>query len=137
MTPSRMDPIVFDLYDGAYGPTLRIDVHTTPQALVVNETLRRLASKPGVKIPVHESDSYSLSGVELVSLESTEAEPVGSRIQRPQSATLQWAMGQDEWRRCLALAEHLFDLERPGHQYLTTQGRDDVVVELAYRESRG
>lgn len=141
-------PVVLDLYQGAYGPTLRIDTHDLEQLLRVINLFEALASRT-----VEEADFLRLVAPEIggVSdlLMSCVSEPqektlfVGSV--GPQGADLRWRGTPDYWQECLEKAQVLVAVGKPGHkyltakgghQYLTIEGVDDALVELCYLETQ-
>jgi hypothetical protein len=48
--------------------------------------------------------------------------------------TFRWRQSKDGWRQCAYLVKGLLQGSGRGHQYLTTEGVDDALIELAYRE---
>ena len=48
--------------------------------------------------------------------------------------TFRWMQSKDSWLQCAGLVKGLLRGSGRGHQYLTTEGVDDALIELAYRE---
>jgi hypothetical protein len=134
----RTGPIVVDLYAGAYGPTLRIDTQT-PEALVaVRDLLRRLSEGVTARHELAEDGRFALTHVANVEL-MVATEGLGLRRFKGRGGrdSIRWVLDRDGWRTRVGLVGGLLEASRPGHQYLTTEGEDDVLVELAYREVQG
>jgi hypothetical protein len=47
-----------------------------------------------------------------------------------------WTLNRAGWGECCELSEAVFKTQEPGHQYLSRERVDEVLVELAYREAR-
>jgi hypothetical protein len=54
----------------------------------------------------------------------------------PKGPVFRWSDGREGWLECTEKAELMVVDSRPGHQYLTTEGIDDALVELCYLEYR-
>lgn len=50
------------------------------------------------------------------------------------NASFEWAMTSREWEKAAGLVDGLLENNKPGNQYLTQEGVDDALVELAFME---
>jgi len=46
-----------------------------------------------------------------------------------------WSRSPSGWQLCVELIAPIVENDQPGHQYLTTEGVDDAVIEVAYMEN--
>jgi hypothetical protein len=132
--------IAVDLYDGAYGPTLRIDAQTQEALVAVRELLRGLSEGTAERHELAADGRFALSGVGNMELMvGSGSRGLGLRRTKglPGGDSIRWVLDRDGWRTLVGLVGGLLQASRPGHQYLTTEGEDDVLVELAYREGPG
>jgi len=129
---------VIDLYQGAYGRTIRLatDEEATLQALrrvflqlargrqgpfELGETIfPRVDQRTRIKI-------YA----DFIERERTKT-LVEERAANP--PTFRWTQSKDGWRQCAYLVKPLLRGRGRGHQYLTRERVDDALIELAYRE---
>jgi hypothetical protein len=133
------DNDIVALYDGAYGRTIRlaIDREATLQRLKAiflslaegDQTHVELVS---AVFPLNDQAASIVIDAVLVEDESGAALTV-QRGAEPAAAFL-WALSRAGWLRCAGLVEGLLDHGEPSHQYLTEEGVDDALIELAYRE---
>lgn len=133
----KNDHVAVDLYDGAYGPTLRIDTQTAAALVVVRDLLRGLSEGAAARYDLAEDARFALTGVASVELTvAAGARRVGLRKSSAGRGlpSIRWNLDSEGWRSCVGLVGGLLEASRPGHQYLTTEGEDDVLVELAFRE---
>ncbi|MDF0643090.1 MAG: hypothetical protein P0111_03595 [Nitrospira sp.] len=136
---NRTIKILVDYYDGAYGPTIRIDTKSMEELVKVKELLSRL-TLTDKEIDISTSDLFTLKGVESLILKRVP--PASNRekaLERynPDSLAFEWALASEGWERCVGLVEGLINHNSPAHQYLTREGFDDALIELAFQESAG
>jgi hypothetical protein len=138
-TGSMSNLITVDLYDGAYGPTIRVDVQARAGLLFLRDAVKALADGSGSNFEIVSGDRFALSGVAAVHMAAVEDDAgLGfRRMVQGKSPTFTWTLDRDAWRRCLGLVDGLVVANRPGHQYLTAEGEDDALVELAFMEGPG
>jgi hypothetical protein len=131
--------IAVDLYDGAYGPTLRIDVGERTALQFLRDALKGMAEGTVPAFDIVPGDRFELSGIGGVHLAVAKDDGFEGlrRKTRGATPTFTWNLEKDEWRRCLALIDGLLEANGPGHQYLTTEGEDDALVEVAFLEGSG
>jgi len=136
---NRINKILVDYYDGAYGPTLRIDTKSMDELIKVKELLSRMALTDK-EVDISRSDLFTLTGLEsLIMKRVPPASKQEKDLQRsdPDSLAFEWAMSSEGWERCVGLVEGLIKHNAPAHQYLTREGFDDALIELAFLESAG
>lgn len=131
--------ILLDYYSGAYGPTLRIGVPSIEALKRLEELFLKLAETNG-----HVADFARLNNVRVLGLDhfllcSTPNTPESEKKLKRVSSDMtkpgfEWAMSPNEWKRVASLIGSLLEKKSPGHQYLTKEGVDDALVELAFRE---
>lgn len=129
-------PLLVDYYPGAYGPTIHV-------ALKSHEHLTRLLR---IFQPLAESETevnlHALPEVQLSNLQQFELSSTPGDDTAPKSLTLvtgnggkaRWTQSQNAWARTIRLVEIFMKDNTSGHQYLTKEGIDDAIVEVAYRE---
>jgi hypothetical protein len=130
-------PILVDFYEGAYGPTIRIDMRTREDLLVLDELFGNLASDVDKEFDLARSTRFRLGSIVSLSLRSVAKQPPTAlevSYTTPAGASFRWSNNCDEWRDCKAKVEALLASALPGHQYLTAEGRDDALVELSFLE---
>lgn len=124
-------------YDGAYGPTLRIEANTRFLVDRFAKTLALLAKGQLRRIELADARyarTTDVGSVEL--LLAGGREPVGLfRLDESQgSPRFRWSDTSDGWQSCLELVEPFLQSFEPGHAYLTRETTADVLVEFTYGE---
>jgi hypothetical protein len=134
MTTSQKGLLV-DYYMGAYGPTLRFDATTPEDLALIRETIGALLTGRSKEIDISSDPRFSLSRFAFLKLRIGKSgdEKHLRKLESAQGKGFVWELDSDGWRDCLDLIEGLFE-GGPGHQYLTREGVDDALVELAYKE---
>lgn len=132
-------PVALDLYEGAYGPTLRVETHVPEELLSVADLFEALASGTLAEADFSRLLADEVGGVSSLLMscvpESQEKQLfVGAA--GPQGASVRWRGTPAYWRECLEKARALAAGQKPGHQYLTAEGVDDALVELCYQETQ-
>jgi hypothetical protein len=137
-----MGPVFLAAYDGAYGPTVRVDVLDHNGLARIINVFRGLASTA-------EASTESLDlvrepwvttetlGALVLRCESRQRMPQRTLRKQPGSTGLPcytWTLDRDGWEHAASLLQGLLDHGGPAHQYLTHEGIDDAIVEVAYRE---
>lgn len=134
MSSTSQPPFVEgDYYEGAFGPTILL-VLTSREAVAwlrrVFEGLAeidvgsalRFDTRPEVEI-----------GAAVTGLFMRRVERAPERhLERQSDGSLMWSCTAEGWRIASLLLEPL--LNRPGHQYLTSETDDDAIVEITFGE---
>ncbi len=130
--------IVLDLYQGAYGPTLRIDTHDPEELRKVVELFEALATQATEEVDVLRSVIAEAGGVSrllMSRVSKSRLKTLTAGALGPQGTELRWSGTSEYWQECLEKAQVLVADGESGHQYLTIEGVDDVLVELCYLET--
>jgi hypothetical protein len=130
-------PIRVVFYAGAYGPTLRVCIDSARQL----ERVKRMFSRFAHARLTDGEFAALVNGATYEQLSSWKIELVQRGLPRkglvkvsassPAPAFV-WSLPPDGWRLCLELIDAFGTAA--GHQYLTTEGVDDALVEVAYLE---
>jgi hypothetical protein len=131
--------IVVDYYQGAYGPTIRIDIQTRENLVKLKDIFLQLA-----KSKKETTDLVTLKSVNATGLKQLILKVISSNQEREKKLKLEegstgnvafsWSMSSAGWQRCAGLMDGLLEPDRPGHQYLTEEDIDDALVEVAFKE---
>ena len=132
--------ILVDYYDGAYGATIRIDGQVREALIKVRKIFADLAEGKIDQISLREVEAVTMKGIEDLCLRSV---PEGKESRKTLElvggslghALFRWSRSPSGWQVCVELIEPLIERAKPGHQYLTAEGVDDAVVEVAYMEN--
>jgi hypothetical protein len=131
--------IIIDLYNGAYGPTLRIDTQEREELAFLMAMFKDLTTGAVQEVVVAEGEAFAASGLDALTLRLDERKTRGKRLKCAKAGgrvEYEWTLDSESWRDCLALTGRLFKDGEPAHQYLSLEGVDELLVELAYREPR-
>ena len=137
--PARNNVVILDFYQGAYGPTIRIDVQDVASLIKIKELFLELAISARKKTDLAELPWIKASGLrQLVLTQAPEREGcvknLALRKDKDGSIALEWSLSSSGWKRCAGLIDGLIRLNSPAHQYLTEEGIDDAIIEIAFRE---
>jgi hypothetical protein len=130
--------VLLAYYDGAYGPTLRIDVQSLEDLTAIRQVFGGLASGD-----IREADFVRALNCRLDSMHSLIVRSVlhrASKVLRldhleSTGPSFLWSNTAEDWVDCAEMADVLLKHNTPGHQYLTSEGVDDALVELCYLEA--
>ncbi|HKR22729.1 MAG TPA: hypothetical protein VJS17_09050 [Pyrinomonadaceae bacterium] len=137
MNDTKEAVILVDLYAGAYGPTIRIILNTRQQLESFLDKLRSLASNEDVTIALEQLSNFALSGIGsfvLQTVPSIPALPKHLTVSGDHNPSIVWKQTRQEWKRAAGLIEVFTTSDEAGHHYLTDEGIDDALVEVAYQE---
>jgi len=130
--------IVLDYYEGAYGPTIRIDVQSVGALVKIKDFIQQLAESRISSINLTEAEGIKAAGFSKiifeVSLDNKAEEKLLLRKNGSEGIIINWAMFPASWERVHGLVSGLLECGCPAHQYLTKEGVDNVIVELAFME---
>jgi hypothetical protein len=134
--------IVLDYYPGAYGPTIRLGVRSLPALGTLKDLFLSMAEGKVHQLVFEEmlpARRMDLGSLTLRRLPDDQEEH-GTSITRVTLGTerdkpcFEWIRTSQGWRRCAGLVEGLINYAKPGHQYLSEEGRDNIVIELSFQE---
>lgn len=123
---------------GAYGPTLAIvpgDLHelVAIRKLFADLALGRILAADFLQSLNCQSDSVGALVLRVVSKDVPGA--FTSHRSSRLGPDFWWSNTLEGWQDCADLTEALVLSDSPGHQYLTHEGADDILVELNFRET--
>lgn len=131
--------ILLDYYDGAYGPTIRIDVQSIETLVRIKNLFLQLAESRGY--PVNLAEINNVKAIRLNQLilswvpdDQHAKKKLTLASNSMTGAVFEWTMSSDSWKRAAGLVDGLLERGSSGHQYLTQEGVDDAIVELAFME---
>ena len=135
--------VVIDYYEGAYGPTLRIDVQAADRLVLLRGLLLSLAESAEREIRLNEIPWVSsrpkvkIAVLMMTGNNGTEKPNLKVRAEGSDGVSISWSGSPAYWKRCAGLVDGLLKYApRPGHQYLTNETTDGILVELAFMETR-
>ena len=127
---------VIDYYQGAYGPTLRIDVQILDWLLFFRDSIIQLM---GDKISY--IDFLNFQNIEITNIYSFKLYKINKSIypsivkshDKNNNLIFTWYLTLDQLYHITGLIDRLLENENPGHQYLTNE-EEGILIELAYKE---
>jgi|SRR5262252_5300418 len=132
----RDGDIVVSLYDGAYGPTLRIDLQSLAHVELLSAPLRSLRDGTHASVILSAGGSWAFDGLSELVLTTDPRAVAGARaIRAGTGIRIDWQMSVDGWDLCVGLLDAFAD-DEAGHQYLTEERKAHVLVVAAFREPR-
>lgn len=129
--------IVVSYYVDSIGPTIRIDIESLTDLLLVKGLFQKLAEGTSYEVNLHDLRNTAMMGIEGLTLKLVPKEErrtlkrVGDQTGRP---VFIWSRTREGWDDCVALIDGLAASESPGHQYLTQEGIDSALVEVSFLE---
>lgn len=128
-----------DYYQGAYGPTIRIDTHTIDELLKIKSLFLNLAESKLASVNFIDSVDACTEGLDELVLERAETtdKPDKHLRKEDQMGHLRfvWSLPSSGWTRCAGLIDGVIGYNLPSHQYLSREGVDDALIEIAFQES--
>ena len=138
----QTDTVYLNYYDGAYGPTIRIDANSAGGIRFVKKLIFELALSAKSEVKLHQEEDIVVDGnIELVLSaipSDKEQRKALFRLKRePETTKFLWARTPAGWAESAAQLDGLINSQKPGHQYLTDEQVDDALVIIAMREIKG
>ncbi len=136
--------ILLDYYQGSYGPTIRIDILSLENLRKMKNLFVHLAKSVNYEINLLEFGNIQAKGINKFILQSTTNGKKYDWLRRKNLTFIKknnneivfhWGLSPYNWERVVCLVQRLLDEKTPGHQYLTQEGVDDALVEVAFLES--
>lgn len=161
-----LTPLCIAYYQGAYGPTIRIDAQKKEHLLLLRGIFLRLVNNQSeeVKIDVGHFPIIQFLGLDNLVLKvrpDSHNSPHGPETHHPitlikklffmkpgslktltaapsvdEAPCFIWEQKSEDWGDCMKLVDKLFEQIVPCHYYLTQEGVDDALIELSYLEPR-
>jgi hypothetical protein len=128
--------IDIDYYQGAYGPTIRMGVHSTEGLAAVRRILQDLAAGKIRECRFGELAFVQLTGMDALLLKTV---PGNRRktveLERKENGAnvFCWSNSLDGWNHCVGLLDGITGTI-PSHQYLSHEEIDDALIVVAYLE---
>lgn len=122
--------IIFILYDGAYGTTLRVDVKNKNQVKKMLCLIKKLANDEIKSINFANIDYAIMNDIDSFVLIKSDKNDV--RIVDVNNFNITWRLNISQIYNVIGLIEIFLEEDSPGHQYLLQE--DNLIIEFAYKE---
>ncbi len=131
--------ILIDYYQGAYAPTIKIDVVSLESLRKLKKLFVSLAKSANIEVNLLEIENIEAIRIDKFILQSVSDDKKFTKKltlnkQDNKKNIFQWKLSPYNWETVVCLTQHLLDDKSPGHQYLTKEGIDDALVELSFLE---
>ena len=125
-------------YEGAYGPTIRIDTQSKEWLEYLKSEVTELIEEGREELEISKMDFVSVSDLKSLLLRKCDGDnSTISELSRTEEVpSFIWLQSSEELITINGLIDGLLVDEKPGHQYLTSES-DGVLIVLAYKERRG
>lgn len=139
VTKDPMNLILIKYYIGAYGPTILIKVSSEDDLHYLHGLFKGLSRYDYDEISLSKNDRFVLSNMEDLMLKTLKKnKPCEKNLYMTKgtysSQDFIWALDTDGWYDCLGLMEGLMKGSGKGHHYFTSEGDDDALVVVSYKE---
>lgn len=137
---NKKNNILIDYYEGAYGPTIRIDTQSVEAALQVKNIFMELALAQVSEINFHNVENVKVTGLKALILrlvvEGKEHRKTLKLIELiSEGPVFHWSRSSEGWEDCVGLLNGMLkNSSHPSHQYLTDEDVDDALVEIIFLE---
>jgi hypothetical protein len=134
-------PLIFgDFYRGAYGPTILLEAQTLLGVEWFLRVLIELSRDEQANFDLASMPELQIAGVHELKVETVPVQPDAPLTRTAGSgfddASFLWRQDTLRWAHASMLIEPLLK-GRPGHQYLTNEGRDAALIEFSHGEGLG
>lgn len=134
--------ILIDYYEGAFGWTIRIDLKSPVSLGELRRLYRELADQRRLTVTLKDADVLQgvkigmtgMNALRLAVLRQSEPLKVLRRETTMDGLVFHWSRSALGWAEVAELLDPMCQDPSPAHQYLTREGVDDALVELAYLE---
>lgn len=134
--------ILIDYYQGAYGPTMRIELKSPGSLVELQRLFGELAVQRRLTVTLRDADVLQglkirmlrMKALCLTVLEYAEPMKVLRRETTKAGLVFHWSRSALGWAEVAELLDPMCEHQSPAHQYLTREGVDDALVELAFLE---
>lgn len=137
----KCNAILMDYYEGAFGPTIRINICSLETLVQVRNIFLQLAEARVREVKLHKVESVKVTNVKGLTLRLIDGnrertmKTLELEDNTPEGPVFYWFKSSLGWIECAELIEGLIERNAPGHQYLTDEGIDDAIVEIAFLET--
>jgi hypothetical protein len=123
-------------YIGAYGPTIRLDTQMLEDLRAVRRLFGGLVSGEVVQEDLCKTLACrdSLQSLMVQSSPEPNVKALELKGHGWHGPIFSWTNTYTDWLECAEKVDALILSDSPGHQYLTSEGLDDALVELCYKE---
>jgi hypothetical protein len=121
----------------AYGPTVRLDTDSLADLMAVRELFGRLAAGDTLEEELGRALTCQLDSIRSLIVRAVQHRPSKALLLEycgPGGPVFRWSNTPEDWLECAAKVDALMASDSPGHQYMTTEGVDDALVEICFRE---
>lgn len=138
-SPSKSSPlIVGEFAAGAFGPTILLKLLSEEAVQWLQKIFQELAEGSRISFSLASAAGVRIKGVAELVFEIADVRPTPS-LSGPKkpvaNSMFRWTQDKNGWTRSAALLEP-FLTGRTGHQFLTDEGIDPVIIEVSYGEPR-
>jgi len=135
----NINNILLDYYDGAYGPTIRIDTQSIEALYLLKQLFMELSNSLGGAKKITDIDKVKVSGLTQLIFKNVLPKTLSKKrlLRKDNNATCTvfvLEMPSDEWVNAARLIDGMIEYGQPGHQYLSHEGIDDAILELTFME---
>jgi len=131
------DTIIIDYYQGAYGPTVRIDIHSMDDLIRIRNVINNIKNGKTQEFKFQSMDNAKFTNLsDLIMKLETKKRFYYHSIKVENTVTgsiILWLQTAKGWEHSEGQIDGLIENGGPGHQYLTRES-DEVIVELAFNE---
>ena len=130
---------LINFYEGAYGPTIRMDISSKESVEQLKNIFLDLATARANEVRLFEVVSAKVVGIKslVLSLVTKQEEGVLSLTEiTDEGPIFHWLGSSEDWLECAELLDGILKQLQPGHQYLTNEETDDAILVVAFQEIR-
>ena len=134
---SGQQKTIVDYYPGAYGPTLRLDFVSRLDLAVLLGHIRALSEDNASQLNLLsglDCDVRNVSSVVAAVTYRSRVVSVTRKMGPDGLIDVLWQQSTDGWRHTLGLLEGRIATPAAGHQYLSDESVDELLIELALGE---
>ena len=130
-----MEKIIIAHYMGAYGPTVRIDVHTMQWLVALKDIIAKLADGIIDKIDFCQLENAEISDINTFVLKKSDKNACSEIAfsDNENGFDIKWSENVSQLNLISGLIDGLINADSSGHQYLADE-ENGLLVELAYKE---
>lgn len=132
------DDIVVNYYEGAYGPTIRINTRSVKSLAKIRDLFGELATAKISEVNFDEIGSVTVMGMKAFVLKLVPGKEHKRTLKlirtTSEGIVFHWSRSSEGWIDCVGLVDGMLEHQHPAHQYLTDESVDDVLVEVAFME---
>lgn len=125
-----------DFYDGAFGPSILLVLTSDESIAWLRSLFQDIARAPiGTALSLVNQPRVRIGAALNELLLVRVARQPEKHLVREADDSFVWSCTSNEWETNGLMLEPF--LEQPGHQYLTSEGHDDALIEVSFSEDHG